>query len=328
MAISFLERLATRGTGRWGAESFEHRRGRLVVYPSYIGYERLIRAPENRDIHNFHIEYDPAVCSDPKSIRVGFRLLVRLIKTLPRCEEMILFRCNRQYDKLCTLLTAIMARLAGVPVILCDYSFSSSLQKRSTRRLFSLCRRVELGDASGWESDMDGLVPVSFRIDDGNLSAYRAFAKNRSVPSVLVYGDFDDSKTVSLVRRAYDLVKQKYPRTEFRLVVPAGFEFEEASEERSNGSFRFCYPRTEREMQALFSETDTMMLVSPGGINRYFITRAHAAGYPVIVNGLDYPDTDTPGNAVLTAPRGSYTGLAEAVISLVDDDVHYRSFCA
>lgn len=79
-------------------------------------------------------------------------------------------------------------------------------------------------------------------------------------------------------------------------------------------------------MQELFTATDTVLLVSPGGINRYFISRARAAGFPVIVNGLEYPDEEVSGQVFLTVPRDSYSGLAEAIISLVDDETRYRSF--
>jgi hypothetical protein len=189
-----------------------------------------------------------------------------------------------------------------------------------------MCRLVELGDTLGPRDECIGVAPISVRIDAEGLTAYRNYTKKRSVPHVLVYGDFDDSKTRSQVARAYDLVKQKYPRTEFRLVAPALIGRYESPGDKTNGSFVFCYPRTEQDMQKLFSEADTLMLVSAGGINRHFISRARAAGHPVIVSDLDYSGGDTAGYACLSTPRGSYTDLAQAVISLVDDETYYRSF--
>lgn len=120
------------------------------------------------------------------------------------------------------------------------------------------------------------------------------------------------------------MVKRKYPRTEFFLVSLT--DFDRRSVEETDGSINFYSPRSEEEIQGLFSAADGVMLLSPGGVNRLFVSRARAAGYPVIVNGLDYSETDNDKDRYIAASRGSYSELAEAVISLVDDETYYRDF--
>ena len=153
-------------------------------------------------------------------------------------------------------------------------------------------------------------------------SAYGALKKKQAVPRVIAYGDFEDGRIVSLVYRVHELVKRKYPRTEFFLTsFSAGQSLDPA-----DMSLRVSSPQTEKELWGLFSEADVVMLLSPGGVNRMFLARALAAGYPVIANGLDYSAADPGGRRIVTIPRDSYSSLADAVISLVDDDAYYRSF--
>jgi hypothetical protein len=121
-----------------------------------------------------------------------------------------------------------------------------------------------------------------------------------------------------LSRRIFDLVKSKYPRTEF---LPVSF-IRPAATEREDESDRTAIRiiTGETDMLSLFREADTLLLLSPGGLGRYLVDRAMAAAMPIVTNdfapagGTDY---------CIRGIRDSYSALAEELIRLADDDAHY-----
>jgi hypothetical protein len=152
---------------------------------------------------------------------------------------------------------------------------------------------------------------------------FHVTAKTSAVPVVIVCGDFGSHRIVSLARRAHDLVKQKYPRTEFYLLSPViGDEADPVYLEEEQ-SFRVITPMSHNDLRSLYEQADTLVLLSSGGLNRDWLVRAFAAGYPVVSNG---PLLGKDDSRIIAVPRDSYSGLAEAVIRLVDDADHYRSF--
>lgn len=324
MAMSYLEKLATKDTGRLALAGRKSIRGRIVVFPATIRFRDLIRLPENdKSFRNYYVAFDASGESVGRRLRGEIGFLARLIRLAPLCHEMQLYCLDRKTDGAFVMIAAVVARVVGLPVIFHDYGFC---RPRGSRRAFSrpaFFRHVEYGDTTADKFDCD-IPSVSFRYDSIDISCYRKWAKQTAVPRIIVYGDFGDPKAVTLVTKTHEMVKRKYPRTEFFLVSLTDFGPEEIAE--VDGSVNFYSPRSEEEMQGLFSEADGVMLLTPGGLNRLFVARARATGYPVIINGLDYFDIDDDKGRYIPASRGSYSELAEAVISLVDDETYYRSF--
>ncbi len=325
MAMSYLEKLATMGTGRLTLAARKSARGRMIVYPATIGFRELIRVPDDEaSYRNYYIPFDASGSSIGRRLRGGMGLFGRLLRVAPVCHEMHLYCLDRTLDASCVIIAAVFARLIGLPVTFHDYGFRRTGKNGRADARPTLFRRVEYGDGTACRNHDDWVVNLSFRYDPVDISCYRKFAKETAVPRVIVYGDFGRPGTISLAVRTHDMIKQKYPRTEFFLVSLA--DFDPGIIDEISRSANFYFPRDEVEMQGLFAEADSVMLLSPGGVNRMFLSRARAAGFPVIVNGLDYPEIDPGGSPCLSVAQGSYGGLAEAVISLIDDEVLYRSF--
>ncbi len=325
MAMSYLEKLATMGTGRLSMAARKSARGRMIVYPATIAFRDLIRLPgDTKSFVDYYVPFGASERSLGRRARSGLALLGRLLRVAPICHEMHLYCLDRTFDSACVMVAAIFARLIGLPVTFHDYGFRRDGKDGRADLQPALFRHVEYGDGTAHADRDSGARNRSYRYDPVDASCYRGFAKKTAVPRVIVYGDFGRPGTVSLAARTHDMVKQKYPRTEFYLVSLA--EFDSGAVEEIGRSANFYFPRNEMEMQGLFAAADSVVLLSAGGVNRMFVSRARAAGFPVIVNGLEYPDLDREGGPYLPVARGSYSGLAEAVISLVDDEDHYRSF--
>lgn len=325
MTMSYLEKLATKDTGRLALASRKSARGRLVVYPATIGFPNLIRLPENDEsFRNYYVAFDDSSGLVGHRLKAEMVFLARLIRLAPVCHEMQLYCVDEKADCNYVMIAAVIARVIGLPVMFHDYGFRRPGESRRVLSRPALFRRIEYGDTTAEESNDSCIPSVSFRFDPFDISCYRQCAKQTAVPRMIVYGDFGDPKTIALVTRTHEMVKRKYPRTEFFLVSLT--DFDRRGVEEIDGSINFYSPRSEEEIQGLFSAADGVMLLSPGGINRLFVSRARAAGYPVILNGLDYPETDHDKGRYIAASRGSYSELAEAVISLVDDETYYRDF--
>lgn len=325
MAMSYLEKLATIGTGRLTLAYRKNARGRMIVYPATIGFRDLIRMPgDEKSFRNYYIAFDASGMSMGRRLRGGMEFLGRLLRVAPVCHEMHLYCFDRSSDADGVMMAAIFARLIGLPVVFHDYGFLCNGKDGHADAWPALFRHVEYGDGTAGRDYAAAAPNRSYRYDPVDISCYRKFAKDTAVPRVIVYGDFGRPGIISLAARCHDMVKQKYPRTEFYLVSLA--ESDSGGYDELGESANFYSPRNDMEMQGLFAEADCVMLLSPGGVNRMFISRARAAGFPVVVNGLEYSDLDRGGGRYLAAARGSYSGLAGAVISLVDDEDHYRSF--
>jgi hypothetical protein len=246
-----------------------------------------------------------------------------LVRLLPISTRLDLFMFSTQRDMRYIRPAAALARILGIPVTLHDYRYRPATAPKSIRRLYSLCDCVEVGDEG--ESER----PDGFRwglgcraVVDDRISS-DVTPKSSAVPVVAVCGDFESGRTVSLARRAHDLIKQKYPRTAFLLISPVdGIETVDADDNTSD-SFRLVMPANRDDVRALYEQADILMILSPGGLNRDWLVGARAAGYPVIVNGSLVSEA---AEGVIVVPRDSYTRLAEAVIRLVDDDEYYRGF--
>jgi hypothetical protein len=257
------------------------------------------------------------------SIGAYLRYLGELLKLVALCRRLELYFFSTQSDLIYVFSAAVIARLKGVAIVLHDYRFHSGRGKHLTKTLYSLSRQVEIGDISAVVNSDRIPADYRFRCDVTDPAPYRNFRKSRAIPRVLVYGDFERPRIHYLVNHTHKLVKQKYPRTEFILILPTSTGDRGINIEDSASSVSLVPPGSENELRRQFEDCDTIMLLSPGGLNRLFAIRARYAGYPVITNGFECPHA---GPDVLTVPRDSYSSLAEAVIRLVDDETYYRGF--
>jgi hypothetical protein len=326
MDYAILEKLARRETGRAEAGLREQRPGRLIIAPTGLTYRRLLNGNDSSAPTNTYLlEYDNQDNSAYGSISGFIRYLIGLARLLPVCARVDFFLLSEARIKKSVMTAMIMARLLGISIHFHDYRFRTERGEKLARTIYPLCDRLELGDPAAVPEGAAIPSSISFRQEDDDFEAYRELAKVRAVPKVVVYGDFESRRIISLVRRAHEAIKQKYPRTEFVLATMTKLPEGCIDQDTFDGSVAMMAIDSEAGFRACLTEADTLMLLSPGGLNQCLMARARAAGYPVIVNGFDYPDMRP---SVIRVDRGSYSGLADAVIRLVDDDEYYRGFAS
>jgi hypothetical protein len=326
MDYAILEKLARRETGRVEAGLREQRPGRLVIAPAGLKYRQLLHAADlSAQTDTYLLEYDNYYKSAYGSI-VGFlQYMFKLARLLPVCARVDFFLLSEAGVRASVMAAMVMARLLGIGVHFHDYRFRTERGEKLTRAIYPLCDRLELGDTAAVPDGAAIPSSITFRKEADDFEAYREFTKDRAVPRVVVYGDFESSRIISLVRRTHESIKQKYPRTEFVLAALTEQAEGPVDPDTFDGSVIMVAIDSEAGFRTCLAEADTVILLSPGGLNHSIMARARAAGFPIIVNGFDYPDM-RPN--IIRVDRGSYSGLADAVIRLVDDDEHYRSFAA
>jgi hypothetical protein len=326
MYFAFLENLARRETGRLLISVQADQLKRLVIYPADVpGNQSFIKYDKSRKQETYFLEYGEASGKKRREIKSLVEFAISLIRLVPVCSRIDLYIFSEYRIYRYAVLTIILSRLLGIKVILHDYRFCTGKSFRFSRLLHSLCHRLDIGDVSAPLDDSVFPRRLSIRAEANNLEAYNEFAEKKAVPRVIVYGDFDDSRIISLAKRTHDLVKQKYPRTEFLLVSLSSGRKGGEFRKRGDNSISMKIPKSEDELVSIFEESDILLLLSPGGLNRYFMVRARASGYPIISNGIDYSPAFGRG---IVVDRDSYSGLADAVIRLVDDEAYYQSFMA
>ena len=316
---AFFEKMATRETGRLSASARETAGATLVVSPENLNYAGILDN-HHPGRNRYFIEYADSGGEWLKLIRQLPFFLWRLLKILSACKNVELYLFSPRIDGPFIMAAAALARLIGRPVRLYDYRFRNDHPGRLETILQSFCSEIVYGDISGLTANENIEPGISFRIESIEAPDYNRLQKKRAVPRVLVYGDFTDEKTITLIRRTHDLVKRKYPRTEFILSTLLDMD----SFESSDNSLRIKSLVSEKDMADLLDSSDIMMLISPGGGNRLFGFRAARAGYPIITNGFEF--FYSLGTDPVIASRDSYSALADAVTRMVDDEEYYRGF--
>jgi hypothetical protein len=216
----------------------------------------------------------------------------------------------------------VAARLAGSRIVLNDYLFCDNGPKPLLTKLRLLADRISTPDPLCFPESIRLAVPVDRKLSTFDKGRYAEFRKDRAVPRIIAYGDFDDGQTLSLAIRALELIKQKYPRAEFYLPLFADIAVPSLSGSNRH-ALNIVRIGSENDLQNLFAETDILTCLSVGGFNSVLESRASAAGIPAIRFGAKTTDS-----AAITVPPGSYSALADAVIKLTDDDTYYRSYAA
>jgi hypothetical protein len=322
---AFPEKLATKGTGRPMVAPRETAEGRLVIYPGRLQYRELLgRKLPRKGAETYYLELGHGSITALSRLWSRLKYLLQLIRYLDACREVALYVFSSGADMLPAFLTAAICRLKGRSVTLHDFSFPSSSKSRWSRLMDSLCRHRVIADPTALPDQQPSARNVTLRIFCDDLAAYRTFQKDRAVPRVIVYGNFENRLVLSLAGRTHDLIKEKYPRTE--LVLVSLTDLDNINPEVSKTSIIIETPATEDELRSIYSASDTVMLLSPGGVNRMFICRAQAAGFPIITNGFEHPVISSSARESIVAARDSYSALAGEITRLVDDEDYYRSF--
>ena len=296
---------------------------KLVWHPAHFRYGEALKFSSSK-IKRYHLSYGIKKRGWWQIIGRGLYWPVK-VWLAPRAGlSWEIFVISGRRDSLWALTVAVVARLRGVPLIIHDYRFFLKPQRFLSRWLESVGQSNLLKDTS------DALEPNGRERNDAETAAfsplvsYQNFRKKRAVPRVIVYGDFEDAVLWSEIKRAHDLVKQKYPRTEF--LIPLLTEFDDRLHRTADDPIMTRVIESESDLLLLFEQADVLVLLSRGGFNDVFRRRAAAAGYPVIVNGFEYHSSDSVPTGSVTISRNSPVAMADAIIRLVDDDTYYRSF--
>jgi hypothetical protein len=296
---------------------------RLVLYPGRLRYHEIL-AGAGSDSGNgcYYLPYFPATGAAGMTGWKAVQFVWKLWRLLDGCNRVDLFFMSPTLDWPAVYTAGVLGRLKGVPSVLRDFSFYDDAAGRRRRLLQSLCLSSD-DSGCGGAKPVIASTPRPLAFDQ---AFYRQARKNKAVPHVIVVGNSENERMTALARRASEMVKQKYPRTEF--VTAAMMEGGISVAGPADGAISRRIIAGEDDMRALYAESDTVALLSPGGINGLFVARARAAGFPIIVNGFGLADPSPSSSRPIVIPRDSYSALAEAVIRLVDDDAYYRSFAS
>jgi hypothetical protein len=320
--LNRLENLAIRETGRIPVskstcESIIH------VYPVLLT-DKDILCQRGRKA-KFEEYYFPVDINGPHpfgNLRSLLTFLSNLHQLLAVIRTVDIYFFDIRRDIYWALAAVILARFLGKFIILHDYSFRRIQTNLMERILHSAVDEYEVLDEIEFADYRYLNAPLSFRIFNINRKLYTSCRKSKAVPRVLVYGDLGRASVRSLALKSFNLVKAKYPRTEFTFInpleteSPAGIDHPVIQLTFSN----------ESQLSSIFEEHDILLLLTQGGVNRYFASRAARAGYPIITNGFNISVTGDTKRSYSPAIRDSYSSIADEIIRLVEDEDYYRSF--
>ncbi|MCK5125681.1 MAG: hypothetical protein KAR42_05455 [candidate division Zixibacteria bacterium] len=329
MYYSLLEKIALKNTGRRLAKLRFQQKRKLCVIPQDIVSEILIGIRVINDDKTPYLIYDINPSYPFGYIKNLFKFIVTAISFGSMCGSFDIYVVSDKFNRIFSLTAAIIGRLLGKQIILHDYRFlkTSNNDKDSLLRVIS--GAIEYGDISVRELPGKSSISVSCRLEHVNTGDYKTFQKNKAVPIVLVYGDFEDPRILSLAYRTHELVKQKYPRAEFHCLTflpESSISFTKSVHHHS-----FTVNQLSREIDATdkFSLADTLLLLTPGGLTPFFAIRARSAGFPIIANGFDLAaDNKRINPYYIKVARDSYSAAAEKIISFVDNELEYRRFAS
>ncbi|MFH1699159.1 MAG: glycosyltransferase [Candidatus Zixiibacteriota bacterium] len=326
MIGEMIERLAAKETGRAECPiAISHKR-MCIVYPKYLSFAPFISSSEengkNKTEH-YRFDWQPGwSLNGAISLFSNVHKIIRLVRQSATIE---MYSFSNKLDFPILFILTMIGSLFGVRIILNDYCFNRNNENGKAWFLYCLSDLVRLGDRSRRIGKYLSSTIFVNSYESEDLSKYMRIPNVSIAPRVMIYGDFEHKKIIALINRAFDIVKQKYPRTEFILICPAFYDEEQMSVFRRKPTIEIVRPKDENDLRDLYSEADILAVLSSGGSNCYFIKRANAAGIPVILNDKNYAQTNGNAKRILIS-RDSYSSLAGEIIKLVDDKEYYRTF--
>lgn len=325
MYLTWLEKLAIKETGRKIAADGTNKRSRLVVYPQELTLTELVepyRSGKGRI--SFTLAY--SMLSAPAINRIWYYMKFALACLRHSfVTDADIFICSSGDGRVYGMIAAILVRLFGGCVTIHDYRFHDNLHGKS--KLRTVAQRIEFGACPEQIPDDSRNKRISCRSESIPDALYDIPAKTKIAPNVFVYGDFERNRVVSLARRTHDLVKQKYPRTEFILLGLFPEELTAIGHVTGIYSIRAESAENDAKMARLMSEADIGLFLTPGGLARYFCLRAIRARIPLFTNGFTLSDyNEDPRQYVAT--RDSYSDIAGRIITLADNPELYAGRAA
>ena len=326
MNSTFIEKLAFH-SGRRAAPSRSALCDTLVVLPENTPiYQTEYKNGPGKPAHVHFLSYMAAPSGFIKLIGRITAFILGFMRMAAACSRVEIFVLTNGADRTFGLVAAILGRLTGRRLILHDYRFFGFGQRDQKSLIRAICGEIRIGDPGGFEAT-NHHDRVSLRYESPDREPYRDCQKRRAIPHVIVYGDLQCPKAASLIVRVHELVKQKYPRSEFSCITFNRNDLNLFENHGSNHSLRCILAGDEADVQNIYNSGDILVILSRGGRNRYFLERALIAGFPIITNGIDISDFRRPGNISVVA-RDSYSAIANGIIALVDDENRYQSLSA
>lgn len=320
--LNQLENLTIRETGRVPAVKSASQ-GIIHVYPAPLA-DRDILCPRCGDAKSreFYLPVDLNEGNHFGNFRAFLKYISDFYHLLAAIRSVEVYFFSARRDIYWTLTATLLARFFGKFIILHDYSFRRTQTNLMERILHSAVDEYEVFDEIEFADYSCLRTPLSYRLLKIDQKQYSSYRKTKAVPRVLVYGDLERASVRSLALKSFNLVKAKYPRTEFTFInpleteSPAGIDHPVIQLTFSN----------ENQLSSIFEEHDILLLLTQGGVNRYFALRAARAGYPIITNGFNISVTGDTKRSYSRAIRDSYSSIADGIIRLVEDEDYYRSF--
>ncbi len=327
MNFVLLEKLALKETGRKRTYTRYLAVKGLVVYPRELALSDVLREryPEKRSDQYF-ISY-PVYNDNPFYRVFSYFLFIISLLRFSFVREIAVLICRSGQSRVYTLLALAFGRIYGKKIMLHDYRFEHLTEGEKKSNLHSLSRRIEFGTgiSSIPKSLEDNIVSCRHEVIDE--SAFRGNIKKQAVPTVIVSGDFQKNRVVSLVFRTHELVKQKYPRTQFILVDMFPESMSAYVHYKNTHSFRFVSPQSFAELDEIYSGADMQVIATSRGLSQLFTRRAQASHYPIITNGFTLPGYLLPEEQYV-ASRDSYSELASRILTFVDCPEAYQGYMA
>ncbi|MEE9442861.1 MAG: hypothetical protein V3V99_09370 [candidate division Zixibacteria bacterium] len=326
MIGDLIERFAVGETGRVDCPAVKDHIRTCIVYPDYLFYAAFISVRgENYGNNTDHYRFE---CRSGWFWRKLISLsshLYRIIRLARQSDTIETYSFSSKLDFPFLFVTAMMCRLFGVKIIHHDFCFNQNNESGKTQWLYCLSDLVMIGDETRRVKSYLSSTAFAHFCEFKNLAEYRKTQNESIAPRVMIYGDFELKKNISIVNGAFEIVKQKYPRTEFILICPTFYGEDRMAVIENKPAIDIARPEDENHLRDIYAEADILAVLSSGGLNRYFIKRAYAAGCPVILNDINYSNT-FDNRKCITISRDSYSSLASEIIKLVDDKDYYGTF--
>lgn len=326
MIGNLIARLAINETGRASIPCIKRKDRICVVYPDYLSYTEIISDRYSNDVTRIdYFRFDCRPGGNWGSLMSVLSLLYRLFWFARQIGSIEMYSFSSKLDFPFLFITAAVSRLFGFRITFHDYCFNHNGRSRKTKWLYCLSDMVIIGDETRQIGKYTPSTIFAHLYEFKTLAEYEKSHDESIAPRVMIYGNFELKKNFSIAKRAFEIVKQKYPRTEFDLICPAFLDEDQLSALENNIAITIVQPQDENQLSKLYANSDILVVLSSGGMNSHFIKRANVSGYPVILNETISPKSSGSHRNIFIS-RDSYSSLAGEIISLADDPDYYRSF--
>lgn len=321
MYLTWLEKIAIKETGRKIAADSKRRDSRLFVYPFELTLSSLIEPDQsNRSSDYYRLGYSVRTISSLNQL-VAYLSFALSCFRFSFVSSADIYICSSGRSRVYAMIAAIIIRLFGGRITIHDYRFHGEKTERS--RVRGIGQQIEFGVCPDSIPEDSRGKQVSCRLENIPRGLYTESTKKQIVPRVFVYGDFERNRVVSLARRIHDLVKQKYPRSEFILINLFPEDVTAFSSYANAYSFRMATPENEAQLAEIMATADIGLLLTPGGILRCLTSRAGRANIPIFTNGFALSDRGDQDRDYI-ATRDSYSDMAGKITALVDNPELYH----